>query len=298
MKLSHESKVRLGAGVGAFVLIIGLVFGISRLLAHSDMVRTTGILSGHLSDFDDMFDEDDSLNSGNYSARPQQLSSATFDEDAFQSLDLDVTSGTVEVKRVSGGPVRVIESGHVAKGVSASDAATQNLVKIEGSTLKISQFDCDDERAHDRKVTIELPRELADNMMGITANVGLGDLTVADIACHDFDLTLGSGDVAFAGTVTDTLNAEVGLGDATFELYQAPAKSMDVSVDSGDVEMTVPNSTGFKASLTVGSGDFESDFLPLGYDGETILNLEFDNGDKSATYRFKVGSGDMSFDSE
>ena len=298
MKLSHESKVRLGVGIGAFVLIIGLVFGVSRLLAHSDMVRTTGILSGHLSDFDDMIDEDESLNSGNYSARPQQLSSATFDEDAFQSLDLDVTSGTVEVKRVSDGPVRVIESGHAAKGVSASDAATQNLVKIEGSTLKISQFDCDDERAHDRKVTIELPRELADNMMGITANVGLGDLTVADIACHDFDLTLDSGDVAFAGAVTDTLNAEVGSGDVTFELYQAPAKSMDVSVGSGDVEMTVPNSTGFKASVTLGSGDFESDFLPLGYDGETILNLEFDNGDKSATYRFEVGSGDMSFDPE
>ena len=98
--------------------------------------------------------------------------------------------------------------------------------------------------------------------------------------------------------MTDTLNAEVGSGDVTFELYQAPAKSMDVSVGSGDVEMTVPNSTGFKASLTLGSGDFESDFLPLGYDGETILNLEFDNGDKSAAYRFEVGSGDMSFDPE
>lgn len=298
MKLSHESKVRLGVGIGAFVLIIGLVFGVSRTLIHFDGPWDLDDVVPGLSGMDDMFDEDDLLDGGNYSARTQQLSSTTFDEDAFQSLDLDVTSGTVEVKRVSDGPVRVIESGHVAKGVSASDAATQNLVKIEGSTLKISQFDCDDERAHDRKVTIELPRELADNMMGITANVGLGDLTVADIACHDFDLTLDSGDVAFAGTVTDTLNAEVGLGDATFELYQAPAKSMDVSVGSGDVEMTVPNSTGFKASLTVGSGDFESDFLPLGYDGETILNLEFDNGDKSATYRFKVGSGDMSFDPE
>ena len=298
MKLSHESKIRLGVGIGAFVLIIGLVFGISRTLIHFDGPWDLDDVVSGLSGMDDAVDEDDLLDGGNYSARPQQLSSTTFDEDAFQSLDLDVTSGTVEVKRVSGGPVRVIESGRVAKGASASDAATQNLVKIEGSTLKISQFDCDDERAHDRKVTIELPRELADNMMGITANVGLGDLTVADIACHDFDLTLDSGDVAFAGTVTDTLNAEVGLGDATFELYQAPAKSMDVSVDSGDVEMTVPNSTGFKASLTVGSGDFESDFLPLGYDGETILNPEFDNGDKSATYRFKVGLGDMSFDSE
>ena len=299
MKLSHESKVRLGVGIGAFVLIIGLVFGVSRTLIHFDGPWDLDDVVSGLSSMDDVVDDDDFMNDGGkYSARPQQLSSETFDADAFTSLDLDVASGTVEVKRVSGGPVRVIESGHVATGASASDAATQDLAKIEGSTLKISQFDCDDERAHDRKVTIELPRELADNMIGITANVGLGDLTVADIACHDFDLTLGSGDVAFAGTVTDTLNAEVGLGDATFELYQAPAESMDVSVDSGDVEMTVPNSTGFKASLAVGSGDFESDFLPLGYDGETILNLEFDNGDKSATYRFKVGSGDMSFDSE
>lgn len=298
MKLSHESKVRLGVGIGAFVLIIGLVFGTSRLLAHSDMVRTTGILSGNLSDFDDMFDDDDLLDNGNYSARPQQLSSETFDADAFTSLDLDVTSGTVEVKHVSGGPVRVIESGRVATGTVAFDAATQNLAEIKGSTLKIRQFDCDDERAIDRTVTVELPREVADNLVGITAKVGSGDLTVAGIACHDLNLTLDSGDVEFTGTVTDTLNAEVGSGDVTFELYQAPAKSMDVSVGSGDVEIAVPNSTGFKASLTLGSGDFESDFLPLGYDGETILNHEFDNGDKSATYRFKVGSGDMSFDPE
>lgn len=299
MKLSHESKRRLGIGIGAFVLIIGLVFGISRTLIHFDGPWDLDDVVSGLSSMDDVVDDDDFMNDGGkYSARPQQLSSETFDADAFTSLDLDVTSGTVEVKHVSGGPVRVIESGRVATGTVAFDAATQNLAEIKGSTLKIRQFDCDDERAIDRTVTVELPREVADNMVGITANVGSGDLTVAGIACHDFNLTLDSGDVEFTGTVTDTLNAEVGSGGVTFELYQAPAKSMDVSVGSGDVEMTVPNSTGFKASLTLGSGDFESDFLPLGYDGETILNLEFDNGDKSATYRFEVGSGDMSFDSE
>lgn len=298
MKLSHESKRRLGIGIGAFVLIIGLVFGTSRTLIHFDGPWDFDDVVSGLFGMADVVDEDDVLDDGIYSAQSQKLSSETFDADSFQSLDLDVTSGTVDIKCVSDGPVRVIESGRVAKGVTAYDAATQNLAEIRGSTLKINQFDCDDERALDRTVTIELPRELADNMMDISANVGSGDLTITDIACHDFDLTLGSGDVEFAGTVTDTLNAEVGSGDVTFELYQAPAKSMDVCVDSGDVEITVPNSTGFKASLTVGSGDFESDFLPLGYDGETILNLEFDNGDKSATYRFKVGSGDMSFDPE
>lgn len=298
MKLSHESKVRLGVGIGAFVLIIGLIFGTSRTLIHYDGPWDLGDIASGLSGMNDAADEDDSLNGRDYSARPQQLSSVTFDAGSFQSLDLDVMSGTVEVRHVSGGSVRVIESGRVAKGVSAFYGATRHLAEVEGSTLRIRQSDCDDERAIDRTVTIELPRELADNMMDISANVGSGDLTITDIACHDFDLTLDSGDVEFAGTVTDTLNAEVGSGDVTFELYRAPAKSMDVSVGSGDVEITVPNSTGFKARLTVGSGDFESDFLPLGYDGETTLNHEFDNGDKSATYRFKVGSGDMSFDSE
>lgn len=298
MKLSHESKVRLGVGIGAFVLIIGLIFGASRLLAHSNMVRTTGILSGDLSDFDDMFDEDDSLNSGSYSAQPQQLSSATFDADEFRYLDFDIDAATVDVKVVDGNKARVIERGRVANGMDVSKAATQNIASVEDSTLKVSQFGSDDGKAIDRSVTVELPRRVAEHLKGINARVGSGDLQIAGVTCDGFDLFLGAGDVEFAGSVIDALSAEVGSGDVTFELYQAPAKSMDVSVGSGDVEMTVPNSTGFKASLTLGSGDFESDFLPLGYDGETILNLEFDNGDKSATYRFEVGSGDMSFDSE
>ena len=216
MKLSHESKVRLGVGIGAFVLIIGLVFGASRTLIHFEGPWDLSDLASSLSGLDDEVNEDDPLDDGSYSARPQKLSSVTFDADSFQSLDLDVTSGTVEVIHVSGGPVRVIESGRVATGTVAFDAATRNLAEIKGSTLKISQFDCDDERAIDRTVTVELPREVADNLVGIAANVGSGDLTVAGIACHDLDVTLDSGDVEFTGTVTDTLNAKVGSGDMSF----------------------------------------------------------------------------------
>lgn len=298
MKLSHESKVRLGVGIGAFVLIIGLVFGVSRTLIHFDGPWDLDDVVPGLSGMDDMFDEDDLLDDGNYSARPQQLSSATFDADEFRYLDFDIAAATVDVKVVDGNRVRVIERGRVAKGVDVSKAATQNIASVKDSALKISQFGSDDGKAIDRTVTVELPRHVAEHLKGVNAHVRSGDLQIAGIICDGFDLFLDSGDVKFAGSVTDALSAEVGSGDATFELYQAPAKSMDVSVGSGDVEMTVPNSTGFKASLTLGSGDFESDFLPLGYDGETILNLEFDNGDKSATYRFEVGSGDMSFDSE
>ena len=276
MKLSHESKLRLGVGIGAFVLIIGLVFGVSRTLIHFDGPWDLDDVVPGLSGMDDAVDEDDLLDDGSYSARPQQLSCTTFDADEFRYLDFDIDAATVDVKVVDG----------------------KNIASVEDSTLKVSQFGSDDGKAIDRSVTVELPRRVAAHLKGVNAHVGSGDLQIAGVTCDGFDLFLGAGDVEFAGSVTDALSAEVGSGDITFELYQAPAKSMDVSVGSGDVEMTVPNSTGFKASLTLGSGDFESDFLPLGYDGETILDLEFDNGDKSATYRFEVGSGDMSFDSE
>lgn len=122
MKLSHESKVRLGVGIGAFVLIIGLVFGTSRILIHFDGPWGLGNIASGLFRMDDVVDEDDSHNGGDYSAQPQQLSSVTFDAGSFQSLDLDVTSGTVEIKCVSDGPVRVIESGRVARGYLLSMA--------------------------------------------------------------------------------------------------------------------------------------------------------------------------------
>lgn len=298
MKLSHESKVRLGVGIGAFVLIIGLVFGISRTLIHFDGPWNLDDVVSGLSGMDDALDDDDLLDGGNYSARPQQLSSTTFDADEFRYLDFDIAAATVDVKVVDGNKVRVIERGRVAKGVDASKAATQNIASVKDSALKISQFRSDDGKAIDRTVTVELPRRVAEHLKGVNAHVRSGDLQIAGIICDGFDLFLDSGDVKFAGGVTDALSAEVGSGDVTFDLNQAPANSMDVTVGSGDVEMTVPNSTGFKASLTLGSGGFESDFLPDGYDGEAVSNLEFDNGDKSATYRFEVGSGDVSFGSE
>lgn len=298
MKLSHESKVRLGVGIGAFVLIVGLVFGASRTLIHFDGPWDLGNIASGLSGRDDAVDADVLNDGGKYSAQPQQLSSATFDADEFRYLDFDIAAATVDVKVVDGNKVRVIERGRVAKGVDASKAATQNIASVKDSALKISQFGSDDGKAIDRSVTVELPRRVAEHLKGVNAHVRSGDLQIAGIICDGFDLFLDSGDVKFAGGVTDALSAEVGSGDVTFDLNQAPANSMDVTVGSGDVEMTVPNSTGFTASLTLGSGDFESDFLPDGYDGEAVSNLEFDNGDKSATYRFEVGSGDVSFGSE
>ena len=71
MKLSHESRLRLGVGIGAFVLIIGLVFGISRTLIHYDGPWDLDDVVSGLSGMDDAVDEDNLLDDGSYSARPQ-----------------------------------------------------------------------------------------------------------------------------------------------------------------------------------------------------------------------------------
>ena len=121
MKLSHESKVRLGVGIGAFVLIIGLVFGISRTLIHFDGPWGLGNIASGLFGMDDVVGDDDFMNDGGkYSAQPQQLSSATFDADEFRYLDFDINAASVDVKVVDGNKARVIERGRVAKGMGAS----------------------------------------------------------------------------------------------------------------------------------------------------------------------------------
>ena len=214
MKLSHESKVRLGVGVGAFVLIIGLVFGISRTLIHFDGPWDLDDVVSGLSSMDDVVDDDDFMNDGGkYSAQPQQLSSATFDADQFRYLDFDIAAATVDVKVVDDNKVRVIERGRVAKGVDASKAATQNIASVEDSTLKVSRSGSDDGKAIDRSVTVELPRRVAEHLKGINAHVGSGDLQIAGVICDGLDLFLGAGDVEFTGSVTDALSAEVGRCD-------------------------------------------------------------------------------------
>ena len=66
MRLSHESKVRLIVGIGAFVLIIGLVFGTSRTLIHYDGPWGLGDIASGLSGVDHEDDKD----LGGFRARP------------------------------------------------------------------------------------------------------------------------------------------------------------------------------------------------------------------------------------
>ena len=289
MKLSHDSKFRLTVGgiLTAIILVaiagLPIVWGETSYL-RSEFVRFVAWQGGTVAS--------DGQSVKTYGAY-QKLASAVFDADAVQSLDLDISSGTVEVKVYGGDRVKVTESGHLAKGVKPSRAATEGFATVEDGVLKIARFGYDDENARGRVVTVEIPEKLASRIEGIAASVQSGDLRMTGVTCKAFDLKLTSGDVEFSGGVSDTLTADVGSGDLNMVLDRAPATAMDVTEGSGDIELSIPKSTGFAAELTMDSGDFDSDFISGGIDGESISSLKFDNGDKSASYRFSVDSGDM-----
>lgn len=291
MKFSHTSKVRLGVLAVSVAVLIAAMWGLASAWGHVDVDR------GLQSVVTSIKTDADSPERRGFSPKFTELSSTSFDADAVQMLDFDVSSGTVETKIVDGDKVTVSESAHVKKGLKPARAATEGLATVENGVLKIAKFGYDDERAVGRVVTVGIPRKLAGSLARVNLNVKSGDVTIDGVTCEELDLKVTSGDIEFKGGVTETLDAEVGSGDVEIRLDQAPASSMNVREGSGDIELSIPKSTGFTAQLTMGSGDFESDFLSNDVDGSDVSNLTFDNGDKSADYRIDIGSGDMSLGS-
>lgn len=284
MRLSHESKTRLAVGGTAIALIAILVAALSSCqfrLLNNDTESTVA----QWGDWDEAGIE--------YDGKATVLSKATFDAKDVQALDLDVDSGDVDVALIDGDAVTVVEKGRVAKGVEAKDAKVKGLIELDGSTLKVCKAKARDKQATDRTITIGLPRDLAARLMSVRVSAGSGDVSLTGVTCEVLDSSIGSGDFSFKGTAAKTLKAQIGSGDAEFVLDSAPSQSMDIQGGSGDAYVEVPHDAGFSAEVSLGSGDFSSDFLDDDLDGFEISSKTFKNGDGSATFRFNVGSGDM-----
>lgn len=291
MKLSHDSKFRLT--VGGILTAAILIAVVALPIAWGETSHMRSELAQYWAWRGGAIVNGDGVRADRTYGAFQTLSSSTFDADSVRSLGIDVSSGTVEVKPYDGDRVKVTESGHLARGVKPARAATEGLATVEDGRLSISKFGYDDENATRRVVTVEIPKKLASRIKGIDADVESGDLRVTGVTCESIDFKLASGDIEFSGGVTGTLTVDVGSGDLSMKLDRAPATAMNVTEGSGDIDLSIPKSTGFAAELSMESGDFDSDFISGGVDGETISSLKFDNGDKSASYRFSIDSGDM-----
>ena len=163
----------------------------------------------------------------------------------------------------------------------------------------------------ERKLTVRLPRSVAENLTtvqlnGVSADFNVGMLTIKEN--FTFDSTSGnletdfltadgasaalntvSGDVDLAGSFRQVTGSSTS-GDYDLVLQSCPAK-LDLGTTSGDVEIELPRGTGFTLQYDTVSGELESDFA-MKRSGDT----SFICGNGGGSIHAETTSGDLSLE--
>ena len=85
-----------------------------------------------------------------------------------------------------------------------------------------------------------------------------GDCTFTDCTIGQMELDITSGDTRFSGYLEE-LDFESTSGDLELATYNCPSR-MILEATSGDLDVTLPDTCGFKATVHTTSGNFHSDF--------------------------------------
>lgn len=153
-----------------------------------------------------------------------------------------------------------------------------------------------------KDLTIIVPRDWECGSLEIdaaSANVEVCDLTIREVefdgasaACEfdnctvdTLDLDTASGDVKFYGSL-NTLDFDGASGAITAVLTNTPSR-MDMDGMSGDMDITLPEGSGFTVSMSAMSSDFSSDFETTSRNGNYV------HGDGSCRINIDGMSGDV-----
>lgn len=153
-----------------------------------------------------------------------------------------------------------------------------------------------------KDLLITVPRDWSCNELEIdvaSAQVTIRDLTIETVdfdgasgVCKfensqvgHLDMDTASGDVRFNGMLQE-LDLDAASASCTLVLTQAP-KRIDADMASGDLDITLPENSGFSMKLDAVSGDFSSDFPT------TIQNDCHVYGDGSCRINVSAMSGDV-----
>lgn len=191
---------------------------------------------------------------------------ASVPADQVEKIAIDWVSGTV-----------TIQSGDVTEISFHEDSSKYPMVwKLHNGKLTI-QF-CQKNKYNltvNKDLTILVPKDFALDELELDA--ASADLNASDIAirsvnlntasgiCHfqdcdvtDLDIDTASGDVFFEGSL-DTLDFDAASASFSGILTNTPSR-IDVDSASGDLDLTLPEDTGFSVDLDGMSCDFSSEF--------------------------------------
>ncbi len=230
----------------------------------------------------------------------------TVPAEGITDLRIDWTAGSVTVLTTDDADVVVTE--RVARSISEKYA-----MKITADGTLVISDDSDPlsnvmSNFPERKLTVRLPRSVAENLTtvqlnGVSADFNVGMLTIKEN--FTFDSTSGnletdfltadgasaalntvSGDVDLAGSFRQVTGSSTS-GDYDLVLQSCPAK-LDLGTTSGDVEIELPRGTGFTLQYDTVSGELESDFA-MKRSGDT----SFICGNGGGSIHAETTSGDL-----
>ena len=248
-----------------------------------------GIAANHLMvDFDPHFS----------SAQGTASSTGTADATVVRNLSIDWAAGHITIRPADVTAITLTETG------AAED---DPMVWLQsGDTLKVASVK-EETLFHigsvpSKDLLIEVPRDWSCESLEV--ETAAADLTVENLAIGKVDFDGASGVFRFTGCTVDGMDIDTASGDIYFDgslnSLECDAASADceiiltnhpVSIDmdmaSGDLDLTLPGSCGFTATLEALSGHLDTDFQI------TRTGKGFTAGDGACRIDISAMSGDM-----
>ena len=222
----------------------------------------------------------------------------------IRNIEIDWAAGSITIQ-----PDEHAQSIHVTEYAPA-ESKYQLVMKQSGQTLKIKfcegsvtfpSFGIDIDISKDLVITV--PADWVCNSIEIDAAAtevdihnlqineldfdGASGLLILDNCSIDvLDIDTASGDVEFTGTLKE-LDFDAASAKFSGEFYQVPRK-LNLDAMSGDVELVLPENSGFYLELDTVSGAFDSDF-----DFHT-MGAHYECGDGACKIKVSGMSGDVS----
>lgn len=223
----------------------------------------------------------------------------------IQNIEIDWVAGSITIQPVENtDQITITESGN-------DNEKYQMVYKQKGNTLEIEY--CEDSVSFpsfgitinntvSKDLVITVPMDWICDTLEIdtaSARVDVRDLTIHEFnfdgasgTCNitncnvdEIDLDTASGDITFEGTL-EMLDCDAASANCRITVTNVP-RTIDIDTASGDLDLTLPENSGFSCDLTTMSGSFSSDF-------ETMLqNGHYIHGDGSCRINVDAMSGDV-----
>lgn len=284
--MKRNAVIRIVLSCAAIIILLGiLITGIGAGLFMTDTDFSIGGFTVNLGGFNEV--------TGTAS------SSGTADADQISRISVEWASGSITVQPGDVEDITFQETGRF-------DEDNTMVWNISGKTLEIKfarpQVFIGISYQGSKDLVITVPRDWNCQSLELdaaSATVWVNDMTVKSVdfdgasgtlnlencSVEQLDVDTASGDVNFIGQLQE-LDCDVASADITCVLTNTP-RWIDMSMASGDLELTLPENCGFTLSMEALSGNFNSEFPTSQRNGNHIF------GDGSCKINVEAMSGDV-----